>query len=448
MLSPPYSRELEEAVLGALFFDPDCSVRVFSLLRAEDFFCDAYAKIYRVIRELDNAGKPFDPIMVKDRLLTTGQFEEIGGDMALVKIMESVPHSANAEYHARNVLEKSRIRQVITAAEEVSKGGYLGDTLAEDLIRTWEKSVVKIMATSGPGASQAIGSIVPGIVSEIESPTDRVRGLPTGFGFLDEAIGGLKPGQLIIIGARPSMGKTVLAHQICQNLSIRLGERTTFISLEMRKEEMAIRSLAAEAKIDSKHLADYRMNGDEMAKVAKVLEDPKFMKAPLQIMDPPSMTLADIVLAAKVEKSLGTKLLVIDYLQLIREDPSGSRKNRTRNEVLQEITGRLKELARELSIPVIAVSQLKRNDEKPETRPVMSDLRESGSIEQDADLILLLHRPGYYPPFKDPEQSEVILAKHRSGERSRVVNLIFRGEQYRFSERENEEAETTQDTFF
>ena len=416
---PPQNIEAEQGVLGAILLDNEVLHDVVPLLKVEDFWRDDHQIIYRVIRLLYDLGKPVDAVLVEEELIRLGEFDRIGGMDALRDLVNCVNHAANAKYHAEIVRQKAISRDVITSAREIIEQGYSNTLTADELLEQAEKKIFTIAEEKVTGETVAITDILAQAMDRIEMrATDKhaFTGLGSGFYELDEMTCGFQPGQLVILAARPSMGKTAFALNVCENVVIEQKTAALFVSLEMGQLELAERMLSARSKVDGHKLKSGNGLGyREMKQLGEGYD--ALRAAPLFIDDTPARNMLQITANArrlKLRQNIG--LIVVDYIQLVDSDSSDGRDSR--QEQIAKISRRLKTLARELSVPVIALSQLNRGVENREDkRPRMADLRESGAIEQDADMVLLLHRPEYYEPNDASLQgkAEVIVAKNRNG---------------------------------
>ncbi len=430
---PPQNIEAEQGVLGAILIDNEVMHDVVPLLKVEDFWRDDHQLIFGAIRELYSAGKPVDLILLHEELVRRGEFERIGGSETLEALVNRVPHAANAKYHAQIVREKSTKREIIASAREIIEEGYANELTANGLLEDAERRIFAIAEENVTGETVALTDILTEAMNRIElRATDKhaVRGVSTGYFELDDMTAGLQPGQLIILAARPSMGKTAFALNICEHAAVDMQTGVLFVSLEMGQVELAERLLSARSRVDGDILRKgHKLGYREMRQLGEAYE--VLRGAPLFIDDTPARNMLQIAGNArrlKQRKNIG--MIVVDYIQLIdTESPEG---RDSRQEQIAKISRRLKMLAREIKVPVIALSQLNRGVENREDRrPRMADLRESGAIEQDADMILLLHRPEYYDPSDRPGMAECIVAKNRNGATG-TVSLTFLNRIMRF----------------
>ncbi|MBV8127751.1 MAG: replicative DNA helicase [Planctomycetaceae bacterium] len=412
---PPQNLEAERWLLGGILLDNEVLHEIAQFLTADDFYRDAHQVIYRAISELYSAGKGVDAVTLADELTRRDQFKQIGGDEMLLEIANSVPHAANARYHAELVRQKSISRQLIQSATEIIREGYSNLFTAQQLLESAEQKIFTIAEDQTRGETHELKEILEKAMHLIEKRAVEkhpVTGVGSGFLDLDDLTNGFHADQLIIIAARPSMGKTSLALNICEFATLSQNVPVLMVSLEMADLEVTERLLWSRSRVDSHKLRKgYGLDHRELSKLGKAYVE--LEKAAFFIDSTPARNMLQITASArrlKLRKGLG--LIVVDYIQLIdAEEPRDSRQ-----EQIARISRRLKTLARELHVPVIALSQLNRAVESREDRrPRMADLRESGAIEQDADIVLLLHRPDYYDVNDQPGLAEVIVAKNRNG---------------------------------
>ncbi|MEG0831895.1 MAG: replicative DNA helicase, partial [Acidaminococcaceae bacterium] len=399
---PPQNIEAEQAVLGAMMLDKEAISKATELLVAEDFYRQDHRVLFGAIVELFNKNQPVDMVTVTEVLKREGKLEDIGGIQFITYLANAVPTAANVSYHAKIVSEKALLRQMIGVATQIASKGYEADedvaTILDDAERmVLEVSNRKITQDFAPIRGVVMSAI--GRVEELYSNKGNLTGLPTGFTDFDQLTSGLQPSDLILIAARPSMGKTALVLNMTQNIAIREKKTVAFFSLEMSKEQLVQRMLCAEASIDSARLRVGELQDEDWQKLIDAAG--RLSEANIFIDDTPSITVMEMRSKArrlKVEHDL--QLIVIDYLQLMQG--GGKRNSDNRQQELSEISRSLKALARELHVPVIALSQLSRSVESRQIkRPMLSDLRESGALEQDADMVAFLYREDYYD--KDTE---------------------------------------------
>lgn len=438
---PPQDLDAEMATLGGMLLSKEAVTDVIEVLRGPEFYKPAHEEIFDAIVEVYNRSEPADALIVGDELAKRGQLERVGGAPYLASLMAAVPTAANAAYYARIVREKALMRGLVQAGTRITQLGYSTDAgdIAE-LVTLAEAEVYSVAHTEGEKEDYiAVGELLNEANLEIEAGQSRengaMTGVPTGFVELDELTGGLHPGQMIIVAARPAMGKSTLAVDFCRSASIHSRDEngdlipSCYFSLEMGRMELMMRILAAESGVSMNKLrGGSPMDERDWEDVARAYNP--VSEAPLYIDDSPNLTMPEIrskALRLKQQNKLG--LMVIDYLQLM----SSGKRVESRQQEVSEFSRSLKLLAKELEIPVIAVAQLNRGPEqRTGNKPQMSDLRESGSLEQDADIIMLLHRPEYYQEEERPGEADIIVAKHRNGQ-TRTIPVAFQGHLSRFA---------------
>ncbi len=412
---PPQNLEAEQGVLGGILLDNEVLHEVIPILKVEDFYRDNHQIIFRSIRELYDQGKPVDLIILSEELRRREELERVGGDEILVQLVTSVPHAANARYHAEIVRAKALVRNLIQSANDIIRTGYADNLTANEQLQAAERRIFEIAEEQVSGETVEIKDVVTQAMARISARAEAkhpISGVPTGYYELDDMTSGFQGAQLIILAARPSMGKTAIALNICEHVAVDNKIGVLFVSLEMGQLELAERLLCGRARVDGHKLRTGQNLGHrELQMLGKGYD--QLQTAPLFLDDTPTRNMLQITANArrlKLRKGLG--MVVVDYIQLIDSEESRD----SRQEQIAKISRRLKTLARELNVPVIALSQLNRAVENREDRrPRMADLRESGAIEQDADLVLLLHRPEYYDPNDQPGIAELIVAKNRNG---------------------------------
>jgi len=415
MKVPPHNLEAEQAVLGALMLDPQKGSTVFEILVAEDFYRDNHKSIYMAIRDIFEKGEPVDLVTVAENLRQTGRLESIGGIGTVSQIAGSVPSAANVEHYARIVGEKALLRQLIRMAGTIQEKGYEAGEEAIRLLEEAERLILDISQRKTKEGFVTIRTILLKTFDKIEylySNKGNLTGVPTYFRELDRITSGWQPSDLIIIAARPSMGKTALVLNMAQQAAVKAGTPIALFSLEMSKEQLVQRILCSEAMVDQQRVRTGELMDSDWPKLTQAVGP--LSEAPIYIDDTVGISLAELRSKArrlKIEQGLG--LIIIDYLQLMTV---GKRMESRQQEVAQISRG-LKGIARELSVPVIALSQLNRGvEQRQDKRPIMSDLLESGAIEADADLISFIYRDEYYHPDSDKKGiAEIIIAKHRNG---------------------------------
>ncbi len=414
---PPHNLEAEEAIISAILHDNSTLNDIMELLSAEDFYRSAHKKIYSAITELFGKGEPVDIFTLTNALKSRGQLEETGGFSGIVHIMESVPMAVNAVYYARIIHDKGCLRRLIEKANDIVKKCFESHGEVEEVLDFSEKAIFEISEKKVKPAFHHISSLINTNIDKLEARHGNktlLTGVPTGYTGFDNITSGLQRSDLIIIAARPSMGKTALALNIVRNAAVAHKVPCAIFSLEMSKEQLSMRMLCSEARIDSARLRDGFLSAedwDRLTHSAGVLAE-----APIYIDDSSdisSLTIRAKARRLKMEKNLG--LIVIDYLQLMKSSMSNDR----RDLEISEISRSIKSLARELDIPIIALSQLNRKlEERSDKRPQLSDLRESGALEQDADVVTFIYRDEVYNKDENNPnrgKAEIIVAKHRNG---------------------------------
>ena len=435
----PQDLVAEQSVLGSIFIAPDKLISVREYIEVDDFYKYAHRVIFKAMISLNDKNEAIDATTVRAILDSQGDLQNIGGLSYLAELVSSVPTSANAEYYAQIVAEKAMLRRIISRLTETVNEAYEGSTDSEDVIARAEKALVDINEHHNRSGFRRIADVLALNYENLEvraKQTSDITGLATGFRDLDKITTGLHPDQLIILAARPAVGKTAFVLNIAQNVGTKMKRPVAIFSLEMGAESLVDRMLAAEGMVDSHRLRTGQLTPEDWQSVT--LAQGNLADAPIYIDDTPGIKVTEIrararKLAQEFEDGLG--LIVIDYLQLI----TGTRPENRQQEV-SDISRQLKILAKELRVPVIALSQLSRGvEQRQDKRPVLSDIRESGSIEQDADIVAFLYRDDYYErgEKEDPNQIEnntieVILEKNRSGARG-TVKLIFQKEYNKFS---------------
>lgn len=430
---PPQNIEAEQAVLGAMLIDKEAIAKATEVLSADDFYREAHRVIFSAMLELYNKNEAVDMVTVTEILKRDNKLEDIGGIAYITSLANVVLTAANVKYHADIVAEKSVLRQLVRVSTEIAAMGYEANEDVGTLLDTAESRILEISNRKKKADFTPINDILMDSVQSIESLLQNkggLTGLPAGFADLDKLTSGLHPSDFIILAARPSMGKTALALNIVQNVALRAhkvigGEprSVAFFSLEMSKEQLVNRMLCAEAGIDSQRLRVGEMHDEDWTHLWDACDT--MSRAKIYIDDTAGITAMEMrSRARRLKAEHGLDLIVVDYLQLMQG--SGKRNNSgDRQQEVSEISRSLKALARELDVPVLALSQLSRSVESRQVkRPMLSDLRESGSLEQDADIVAFLYREDYYNPETENKHTELIIAKHRNGPVD-TVNLFF-----------------------
>ena len=429
---PPHDIEAEQAVIGSMLTDKDALIDAIEVLKPDDFYRQDNKTIYEAMLNLFGKSEPVDVITVKAELMTLGKLEAVGGLEYLASLPDKVPTTANVEKYIKIVQDKSVLRSLIKASNELIDLGYNETEDVDSIMDTAEKRVFEISQGKSQKGYSQIKDILVESFAEIEKRYNQkqpITGIPTGFTDLDYKTAGLHNSDLILIAARPAMGKSALALNIATNAALHAKTPVVIFNLEMSKNQLVSRMLCSEAMVDGNKVRTGKMEEDDWVKLATALGP--LSEAPIYIDDTAGITMNEIRAKCrklKIEKNIG--LVVIDYLQLIQ---ASGRRNGSREQEISEISRSLKILAKELDIPVIAISQLSRAAEsRSDHRPMLSDLRESGAIEQDADIVMFLYRDDYYNPDSEKKNiAEVTLAKHRSGSTG-TVELLWLGNYTKF----------------
>lgn len=412
---PPQNLEAEQAVLGAMMLEPEAGSSVFEMLHPDDFYRDSHRLIFTAIQDLSEKGDPVDLVSVADILRRQGHLEQVGGIATISEIARSVPSAANVEYYARLVAEKALLRQLIRATSTILERGYEPGEEAHNLLEEAEKLILDLSRQRVKDGFSAIRDVLLETFEKIEylyANKGNLTGVPTFFTELDRMTSGWQPSDLVIIAARPSMGKTAMVLNMAQNASVRANVPVAIFSLEMSKEQLVQRMLCGEAMVDQQRVRTGELLDADWPKLSRAVGP--LSDAPIFIDDTVGISLAELRSKArrlKTEHNLG--MIVIDYLQLL----SVGKKAESRQQEVAQISRSLKGLARELKVPVIALSQLNRGvEQRQDKRPIMSDLLESGAIEADADVISFIYRDEYYHAESEKKGiAELIIAKHRNG---------------------------------
>ena len=438
-LNLPFSPEAEQSVLGAVLLDASCMDRVAQILpHADYFYLSTNSRIYSVMLQMFTEGRPIDFVTVLENLKKSGNFDEAESKTYLLQLAQLVPSISNVESYAAIVRDKYDVRTLITAARDIIEESSAGEADATALLDSAEQRIFDIRRGKNMQSLQRINEIIVeefDRLDKLNSPdADLYKGVPTGIRELDDTITGLNRTDFILLGARPGMGKTSFALNIARHAAVKAEKRVAFFSLEMSKEQLVSRLLSTEALVEGTKLRTGKLSEDEWVRLIEAGDI--LSKTELYFDDNPSITVPEI--KAKLRRLRDVDLVVIDYLQLM----TSSVRIDNRVQEISQITRNLKIMAKELNVPVLTLSQLARDSEKRTNhRPVLSDLRDSGSIEQDADIVLFLYRDDYYqdtdPPDEtgDRNQSECIIAKNRHGE-TKTVPLHWQGEYMRFTAQE------------
>ncbi len=436
---PPVDNDAELCVLGSVLLKPDVCDELAPILRADDFYDEAHQKLYGHMVEMYNDGKKIDLTLLVDRLKSFGHFELVGGPKYLAKILEAVHTAAHARYYAEIVREKATYRALIDAATSILRDAYEQSTEAKQLLSAAEQRVFSILDGRGTAEVSSLKDILHDALDRMEARQkgEHARdGVETMFADFDALTGGLHSSELIVLAARPSMGKTALAMNIAENVAVQLRQPVLFISLEMSSIELADRLLCSAARVNGHRLRNGSLSNEDRKRLIDKASE--ISEAPLYVDDSPARTVSEIAAAARrvrrtCQNQLG--LIVIDYLQLIEPDNAKD----PRQEQVARITRRLKGLARELKVPILCLAQLNRQaEDSKDHRPRLSHLRESGAIEQDADVVMFVHREEYYHRGEEQKeyagQAEIIIAKQRNGPVG-DVEVIWRKDFTRFEDK-------------
>lgn len=420
----PHSTEAEQSVIGSMIMSRDAIIEASEIITGADFYQQQYGIVFEAMIELNDEGKAVDLVTLQERLKEKDLPPEISSMEFVRDLLSAVPTSANVKYYAEIVAEKSMLRKLIKTTEEISNACYLGKEKTQAILETTEKKIFDLVQNRGSQEFVPIRQVVLNAIEKIEKASRNqgsVTGIPTGFIDLDYKTSGFQPSDLILVAARPSMGKTAFVLNIAQYMAFRNNVTAAIFSLEMSKEQLVNRLLALESKVDSQNIRTGNLEDEEWA---KLIEGANIIgNSHLIIDDKPGISISELRSKCrkyKMEHNLG--IIFIDYLQLM----TGSGRSESRQQEISEISRSLKALARELNVPVVALSQLSRAvEQRPDHRPMLSDLRESGAIEQDADVVMFIYRDDYYN--KDSENkniAEIIIAKQRNGPIG-TVNLVW-----------------------
>ena len=414
-MSMPFSNEAEQSVLGAIYLDSKCIPDVLGKVRGEDFYISRHQELFEAIIELYNLGKKIDLITIKEHLTLRGTLEKIGGLDFVIEVANLVPSTENVGDYAEIVRNKAVQRQMIRLADEIRGKCYRGDEETDDILAAAQQGVIDISQARNSRGLIHVGKYLGENLDRLEMLSEKdstVTGLTTGFIDIDRRTSGLHPAELIILAARPAMGKTSFALNIAKNAAVKGKKTVAIFSLEMPGIQLASRLLSTEAKISGERIKKGDIKDEEWGKIGTAVA--VLGQAGIYVDDTSSITVAEIgARCRKLMLDKGLDLVVIDYLQLI----TGSSRGGNRQQEISEISRTLKILANDLNIPIIALSQLSRASDKEKREPLLSDLRDSGAIEQDADMVMFLHREGYYhEDAEEPNKAKCNFAKHRNGE--------------------------------
>ncbi|MFA6308759.1 MAG: replicative DNA helicase [Clostridia bacterium] len=429
---PPQNTEAEQSIIGSLLLDKDALPVVLEIIKPADFYKESNREIFEAITDLFNRNSPIDLITVSEQLKSRGTLDGVGGIEYLTKIATSVPTTANVKHYAKIVEEKSLLRNLIRASSEIVNMGYEAADEASLVLDRAEKSIFDIMQKRNSKGFLHIKDILVDAYDKLEelyNNKGNITGIPTGFIDLDNMTAGFQNSDLILVAGRPSMGKTAFALNVAQHVAVNTSKTVAIFSLEMSKEQVVNRILCGEAMVDSQKLRTGKLEDEDWCKIAA--STGPLSDSPIYIDDSATSSIMEIRAKCrnlKLKKDLG--LVIIDYLQLMQ----GKGRSENRQQEISEISRSLKILAKEINVPVITVSQLSRAPEsRSDHRPMLSDLRESGAIEQDADLVMFIYRDDYYNQDSDSKnKAEIIIAKHRNGPTG-VVELAWLGQFTKFA---------------
>ncbi|MDR1799833.1 MAG: replicative DNA helicase [Bifidobacteriaceae bacterium] len=439
---PPQDIVAEQSVLGAMLMSKDAIADVVAVLHAEDFYRPQHETVFGAITDIYSRGEPVDAVTVAAELTRRGELARVGGAQYLATLMACVPTAANAGYYGQIVRDQAILRRLVEAGTRITQLGYTKDGAGVDeLVNSAQSEVYAVTERQASEDYQLVKDVIDPILGEIEALQNTpggVTGVPTGITKLDQLTGGLQGGQMVIVAARPAQGKSTLGLDFARSAAIRHGLTTVMFSLEMSKAEIVQRLVSAESGVWLQNLRSGRVSSEDWIKIASRMGAIK--AAPLFIDDSPNMALMEIrAKCRRLKQRHDLKLVILDYLQLM----SSGKRVESRQQEVSEFSRALKLLAKELDVPVVAISQLNRAAEQREgKKPQMSDLRESGSLEQDADVVILVHRPEANDKDRDPAQShedrnrageaQLILAKHRNGPTG-IIDVVFRGHVAQFA---------------
>lgn len=433
--TPPHNLDAERALLGALILKPDTMHDVSTIVFPESFYAEKHGEIYRAIFDIFVKGDPIDFLSVSNKLKSAKQLERVGGASYITELVENVPAAGNAVYYSQLVSGKAILRGLIHAADDIAELGYSDPDSVDEALDQAEKKVYEVTNATTSQKFKTIGSSLTEAWERFEylnANQDEKRGVPTGFNSLDNLLAGLQKSDLIILAARPSMGKTTFALDLARNASLKFGASVGIFSLEMSDQQLVDRMLAAEAGVDSWKLRTGKLrNDDEFEAVQSAMA--RLSEAPIHIDDQPGNNILKMRSAARrLHNEHGLDLLIVDYLQLM--NPTATKATDSLVQQVTEISRSLKVLARELNVPVLALSQLSRAVEQRGGKPRLSDLRDSGSIEQDADVVMFIHRDDKANKEVESERpniAEILVEKHRNGPVG-LAELYFDDKHVRF----------------
>lgn len=429
--TPPQDVYAEQCVIGGMLLSKDAIADVVEVLRSGDFYRPAHQVLFDAVVDLYGRGEPADAVTVAADLTKHGDIARVGGADYLHTVMALVPVAANAGYYARIVHERAILRRLVEAGSRITQMGYSADAEVDDIVDRAQAEVYSVTERRTGDDYLRLGEVLPGTLDEIEAIGSRggaIFGVPTGFSELDQLTNGLHPGQMIILAARPAIGKSTLALDLVRSASVKNGLASVIFSLEMSRSEITMRLLSAEAKVALHAMRSGTLSDDDWTRLARRMSE--VSEAPLFIDDSPNMSMMEIrAKARRLKQQHDLRMVVIDYMQLMHSP----RRVESRQQEVSEISRSMKLLAKEIDVPIIAISQLNRSPEqRNDKKPQLSDLRESGSLEQDADMVVLLNREDAYER-ESPRagEADLIVAKHRNGP-TKTVTVAFQGHYSRF----------------
>ena len=432
----PHNLEAERSILGAILLDNHALNAAIEKLRSDDFFLPQHRQIFDRMIQLGEKQQAIDTVTLMEDLTRSGNLESAGGISYLSQLADGLPRVTNVEHYARIVKEKAVLRSLIFSASAIQEQALAAGDDADTILDRAESAIFRIAEDRVRAGLIGVKELVRENYERLErifSEGRRITGLGTGYTDLDNQTAGLQPSELVILAARPSMGKTALALNIAENVALRKREPVAIFSLEMSKESLLLRMLASEARVDAHKFRTGHMNRDDWGKITGALSN--LGEAPLWIDDSASSTVLEMgAKARRLKRDRGLSLMIVDYLQLVVPTHTGRGTNR--QEEVSSISRSLKGLAKELKLPIVVLSQLTRAPEREDRKPQLADLRESGAIEQDADVVMFINRPNFYKtdlPEEDRAKAELIIAKQRNGPTG-TLNFVFLARHTRFEE--------------
>jgi replicative DNA helicase len=432
----PHNAEAERSILGAVLLDNHALNAAVERLRSEDFFLSQHRLIFERMVQLGEKSQAIDTITLMEDLVRSGELEAAGGVAYLSQLADGLPRVANVDHYARIVKEKAVLRNLIHSASAIQEQALAAGDDADVILDRAESAIFQLAEDRVKAGLIGVKDLVKEGFERLEkifSEGRRITGLATGYAGLDNETAGLQPSELVILAARPSMGKTALALNIAENVALRQRQPVAIFSLEMSKESLLLRLLASHARVDGHKFRTGHMNRDDWSKVTRSLAE--LGEAPIWIDDSAASTVLEMgAKARRLKRDRGLSMVIVDYIQLVV--PTTTRRSSNRQEEVSSISRSLKGLAKELKVPVVVLSQLTRAPEREERKPQLADLRESGAIEQDADVVLFINRPNFYHadmPEEDRAKAELIIAKQRNGPTG-MLNFVFLSRHTRFEE--------------